>query len=106
MKLSVIANIIGAELNGNPELEIRGPGKIETSSIDQITFISNHLYAKHFKTTKAGAVIVSKDFVLPAKRDDITILKVKDPYFAFIKLLELFEVKKQKNILKTNTILE
>lgn len=98
MKLSVIANIIGAELNGNPELEIRGPGKIETSSIDQITFISNPLYAKHFKTTKAGAVIVSKDFVLPAKRDDITILKVKDPYFAFIKLLELFEVKKQKNI--------
>ncbi|MFA5012609.1 MAG: UDP-3-O-(3-hydroxymyristoyl)glucosamine N-acyltransferase [Ignavibacteria bacterium] len=98
MKLSEIANIIGADLTGNPELEIRGPGKIETSSIDQITFISNPLYKRHYKTTKAGAIIVSKDFVFPTNRDDISILKVKDPYFAFVKLLELFEVKRIKNV--------
>lgn len=98
MKLSEIANIIGADLTGNPELEIRGPGKIETSNIDQITFISNPLYKKHYKTTKAGAIIVSKDFVFPTNRDDISILKVKDPYFAFVKLLELFEVKRIKNV--------
>jgi len=98
VKLSEIANIIGADLTGNPELEIRGPGKIETSSIDQITFISNPLYKRHYKTTKAGAIIVSKDFVFPTNRDDISILKVKDPYFAFVKLLELFEVKRIKNV--------
>lgn len=98
MKLSEIANIIGAEITGNPELEIRGPGKIESSNEEQITFISNPLYAKHFKTTKAGAVIVSMDFEFPSERDDITILKVKDPYFAFIKVLEIFDVKKEKEV--------
>jgi len=106
VKLSEIANIIGADLQGNPELEIRGPGKIETSNEEQITFISNPLYAKHFKTTKAGAVIVSKDFVFPSNRKDISILKVKDPYFAFIKLLEIFEVKKIKDVgISSNSVL-
>ena len=35
-------------LSGNPDIEIRGLGKIETATADQITFISNPLYAKHF----------------------------------------------------------
>lgn len=106
MKLSEIANIIGADITGNPELEIRGLGKIETSNKEQITFISNPLYAKHFKTTNAGAIIVSMDFVFPSNRDDISILKVKDPYFAFIKLLEIFEVKKIKDVgISSNSIL-
>lgn len=98
MRLSEIANIIDAEITGNPELNITGLGKIETAANNQITFISNPLYAKHFVTTKAGAVIVSKDFIFPKDREDISILKVNDPYFAFVKLLELFEEKKVKRI--------
>ena len=96
MRLSEIVNIINAELTGNPDLEIVGLGKIETANDKQITFISNPLYAKYFKTTKAGAVIVSKDFEFSSIRNDISILKVNDPYLAFVKLLEVFEERKIK----------
>lgn len=98
MKLSEIVNIIDAELSGNPDIEITGLGKIETATGNQITFISNPLYAKHFKSTKAGAVIVSKNFEFPSNRNDISVLKVNDPYLAFIKLLEVFGEKRVKEV--------
>lgn len=96
MKLTEIANIIEGKISGNPEIEIRGLGKIESAISDQITFISNPLYAKYFGSTNAGAVIVAADFEAPVLRDDISIVKVKDPYLAFVKLLEIFDEKKVK----------
>lgn len=95
MILSELANIIDAEISGNQNIEIAGVGKIESSNADEITFISNPLYAKHFADTKAGAVIVSKDFEPPVERNDIAILRVNDPYLSFVKLLEVFESKEK-----------
>lgn len=95
MIISELANIIDAEISGDHNLEIKGVGKIETSTFNEITFISNPLYSKHFADTKAGAIIVSKNFELPVKRDDMTILRVNDPYLSFIKLLEVFESKEK-----------
>lgn len=91
MKASEISEILDAELDGDPDLEINNVAKIENANPDEITFISNPLYEKHFGTTNAGAVIVSKDFELPEKRPGISILRVHDPYRSFLILLDKFD---------------
>jgi UDP-3-O-[3-hydroxymyristoyl] glucosamine N-acyltransferase len=93
MKIRDIANIVGGVVTGNNEFEIIGVGKIESALETDITFISNLLYAKYFETTKAGAVIVSEDFEISKERNDIVIIRVKDPYMSFVKLQEYFEDK-------------
>jgi UDP-3-O-[3-hydroxymyristoyl] glucosamine N-acyltransferase len=90
MKVKEIAKYLDGELIGNAELEISNVGKIETAGKNEITFISNPLYEKYFSVTKAGAVLVSKTFESKEIRKDLTIIKVRDPYLAFVKLLELF----------------
>lgn len=91
MKLSEIAKLLGGKISGNEDIEITGVGKIESADINEITFISNPLYEKHFETTKAGAVIVSNEFEFKDKNKDISVVTVDDPYISFLKLLEMFE---------------
>lgn len=91
MKLYEIAKLIGGKIYGNEEIDISGVGKIESAEINEITFISNPLYEKHFGTTKAGAVIVSNDFKYEDNNRNVSVIKVEDPYISFLKLLEIFE---------------
>jgi UDP-3-O-[3-hydroxymyristoyl] glucosamine N-acyltransferase len=94
MKLSRIAEIINGELDGNGDIDIVGIGKIESAQPNEITFISNPVYEKHYHITEAGAIIVSKKFV-PAEstsKNKIppSLIRVDDPYISFLKLLEIF----------------
>src|SRR5438034_3674782 len=87
MKLSAIAAALGARLeNGVPEMEITGVAGIETAGPGQITFISNPKYAGVARVTKASAVIVAEDF--PAL--STAMLRSKNPYLDFARVLELF----------------
>ncbi len=90
MKVKDIAKYLDAEVTGNSETDIVNVGKIESARKDEITFISNPLYEKYFTSTNAGAVLVSKDFEIKEKRSDISVIRVQDPYLAFVSLLELF----------------
>jgi len=94
MKLSEIAKLLDAELIGDGDKEISGVGKIESAKPDEITFIANPAYEKYFSTTAAGAVMVSKKFSPRSKpglaKRNIPILRVEDPYLAFLDLLERF----------------
>jgi UDP-3-O-[3-hydroxymyristoyl] glucosamine N-acyltransferase len=90
MKVKEIAEYINGEVSGNAELEIINVGKIETAGKNEITFISNPLYEKFFSETNAGAVLVSKTFKIKEIRNDLTVIKVQDPYLSFVSLLELF----------------
>lgn len=82
MKVSEIAGLIGAKLEGNADLVISGVGKIEEAGPGEITFLANPKYKKYFETTKASAVIVSENF--EGDRNDVTLLKTRDPYMAFV----------------------
>ena len=97
MNIKEIANLLNGETEGNESIEITGVGKIETALPNEITFISNPLYEKFFNTTKAGAVIISEEFIIKQNRDDITIIRVEDPYISFLKLLEVFEIENNDN---------
>lgn len=82
MKVSDIARLVGAKVEGDAELEISGIGKIEEAKSGEITFLANPKYEKYFGTTEASAVIVHEDF--RSSRTDLTLLRAKDPYVAFV----------------------
>jgi UDP-3-O-[3-hydroxymyristoyl] glucosamine N-acyltransferase len=87
MKLSEIASTLGARLeNGSADTEITGVAGIETAGPGHITFFSNPKYAAAARTTKASAVIVAEGF--PAA--PITMLRSKNPYLDFARVLEMF----------------
>jgi UDP-3-O-[3-hydroxymyristoyl] glucosamine N-acyltransferase len=87
VKLADIAKFLNCELIGNEDVEIKRVAEIQSAVDGDITFIANPKYEKFFDTTKASAVIVGKNFA--KRRDDLSILLVDDPYFAFVKVLKL-----------------
>ncbi len=89
MKFTVnqIALLLGGTVVGNGEEEISTLGKIEDAAMGSISFLSNLKYEPFLYTTKASAVIVSKDFQ-PKKEVPATLIKVDDPYSSFTVLLE------------------
>ncbi|MBS1517971.1 MAG: UDP-3-O-(3-hydroxymyristoyl)glucosamine N-acyltransferase [Bacteroidetes bacterium] len=92
MKLGEIAEIINGRIEGDRDIDITGPGKIESAEAHQITFLANPRYEKYFSDTKAGCVIVSEDFNPKNPSVKISVIRVKDPYSSFLRLIEIFEV--------------
>jgi UDP-3-O-[3-hydroxymyristoyl] glucosamine N-acyltransferase len=90
MKAGEIAELLNGTLSGDKDLDIVNVGKIETASRNEITFISNPLYEKFFNTTTAGAILLSENFNVKSPRNDLTVIRVLDPYLAFLKLIDIF----------------
>ena len=86
MKLKEIAERLDCALEGNGEMEITGVNSLERAEPGDLTFLANRKYTPLLQTTRAGAVLIAKDFgpvSQPALRCD-------DPYLAFAKALEFF----------------
>lgn len=86
MKLGEVAKALGAELKGDPELEITGVRGIEEAGPTEITFVANPKYAGLAKTTRAAAVVVEPEF----GEISVATLRIKNPYHAFSRALGLF----------------
>jgi UDP-3-O-[3-hydroxymyristoyl] glucosamine N-acyltransferase len=91
--LEYLAHYLGADLllkpgaaqgdqiiSGLTTLELAGPG--------QITFLSNPKYAKHLLTTRASAVIMSKDFI---QESPVSVLVMNNPALGSSKIAALFQ---------------
>ncbi len=91
MKLRDIASLLGAEVeSASGGLEIRGVAKIEEAAAGDITFLANPKYARHLGNTRASAVIVARTLtVAPGERTPV-LVRVDDPYVAFLRLLVTF----------------
>ncbi len=91
MKYTVqqIADVLEGEVAGNPTVEVWTLSKIEEGQEGSISFLSNEKYTPHIYTTRASAVIVNATFV-PDKEIKTTLIKVKDAYGAFSKLLQFY----------------
>ena len=85
MKLSEIAEKVGARLEGN-DVEIDSVAGIGEARAGQLTFIANPKYASQAKSTQASAVIVDNNFP-PLQKST---LRTKNPYLAFAQVLQLF----------------
>lgn len=93
MTVAEISELLDGSVQGDSEKIITGVGKIESAEPGEITFIANSLYEKFFEHTKAGAILVSDDFQIKFPRNDISVIRVHDPYRGFLILLEEFEKK-------------
>jgi len=86
MKLGELADRLGAELRGDPQVEVTGVKGIEAAGPSEITFVANPRYSALARTTKAAAVLVEPEFPeVPTPT-----LRLKNPYLAFSRALGLF----------------
>jgi UDP-3-O-[3-hydroxymyristoyl] glucosamine N-acyltransferase len=92
MKFTVnqIATLLNGEVQGDDSLIISQLSKIEEGSNGDISFLANAKYEPFLYTTKATAVIVSKDFE-PKKDFSTTLIVVENAYTAFTQLLEEYQ---------------
>ncbi|MFH0881492.1 MAG: UDP-3-O-(3-hydroxymyristoyl)glucosamine N-acyltransferase [bacterium] len=81
-----LADQIGAEVVGDPNVIIEGVAKIEEASPQEVTFISNPAYRRYLQTTRASAIIIDS---VP-EGGAATYLVTPQPYLAFLKVLRLF----------------
>ena len=97
MKYSVaqIAELISAEIVGDPNAEITTICKIEEGVPGGLTFLSNPKYTHFLYTTKATAAIVNNDFV-PEQEVSCTLVKVINSYLAFAQLLNFCQQNKPR----------
>ena len=92
-----IAGILDGEIEGDPRAEVDRLAKIEEGTAGSITFLANPKYTSFIYSTKATITIVSNNFKAE-DRLSTTLIKVKDPYTAFSKLLEYYnQVKLNKS---------
>ena len=86
MKLSELAQRLGAELTGSGEIEITGVNGIEEAGPSEVTFVANPRYAGLARTTRAAAILVEPDF----PEIECPTLRIKNSYWAFSRALGLF----------------
>jgi UDP-3-O-[3-hydroxymyristoyl] glucosamine N-acyltransferase len=89
MKLSELATATGARVDGNGgELEIKGAAGLGEAASGDVTFLANPRYTPQVKNTLATAIYLAEE--TPVGRDDIAVLRAKDPYLAYTRALILF----------------
>ncbi len=92
-----IADILEGKVEGNPEAEVSELAKIEEGGEGTLTFLSNPKYTSFLYTTNATITIVNDSLELD-QPVDTTLIKVKDAYKAFSKLLEYYnQIKLNKS---------
>lgn len=85
-----IAQLVGGEVEGNPEAVVRNVSKIEEGMPETLTFFANPKYEKYVYTTEASVVIVDHTFV-PQQEVKATLIRVPNSYQALATLLEMYE---------------
>ena len=89
-KLSQLAEILGAELEGDASKEIIGINTLEKFLEQEISFIARESYLTKLSTTKAGAVICSTDH---SELFTGNKLICENPYLTYARCTELFKEK-------------
>lgn len=84
MKLGDLAKRIGCELRGDGGVEILRAAPIETAGPGDLSFVANPRYARHLKTTRASAVVLSLD----APEVPLPSLRSANPQLAFARAVE------------------
>lgn len=104
---SELAVLLNGRVVGSPEVRVRRLAKIESAGPGSVSFLSNPEYERFIYSTEASIVIVAETFEpsqdLP---QDLTLLRVEDPYRAFARLLEAYDaiLKRQEGIHPTAVV--
>jgi UDP-3-O-[3-hydroxymyristoyl] glucosamine N-acyltransferase len=96
MKLAELAELTGATVEtqssdaeaSSSNLDITGAAGLDGAIHGQVTFLANPRYTPRVKSTKASAIYIADGADIG--RNDIFVLRAKDPYLAYTKALRLF----------------
>jgi len=86
MKLGEIARKLGCEVQGDVAVEITGVAGIEEAESGELTFLVNRKYRAALATTRASAILVSRD----EPPVPMAALRSANPYLDFARAIELF----------------
>ncbi|MEM7371227.1 MAG: UDP-3-O-(3-hydroxymyristoyl)glucosamine N-acyltransferase [Bacteroidota bacterium] len=86
LRISQIAELIQAKIEGNADLYIQSLAKIETAKQGELSFLGNLRYESFLYSSNASAIIVDENFT-PSQEINPTLLRVANPYEAFRLLL-------------------
>ncbi|MBN1279220.1 MAG: UDP-3-O-(3-hydroxymyristoyl)glucosamine N-acyltransferase [Chlorobium sp.] len=78
------------ELHGSGDTFISAPAKIEEAQTGQVSFIANEKYLRFLASTTASLVIVGNQVSLDNVAPGTSVIRVGDPYTAFMLLLQKF----------------
>ncbi len=85
-----IADFLEGKLEGDDRITVSNIAKIEEAGNGDLTFLANPAYTPYVYTTKASIVLVHDDFI-PENPIHGTLIRVKDPYGALARLLDLYQ---------------
>ncbi|MCB0655922.1 MAG: UDP-3-O-(3-hydroxymyristoyl)glucosamine N-acyltransferase [Saprospiraceae bacterium] len=89
-KASDIAALVQGTVEGDPNVTVTEPSKIEEGKPGTITFLANPKYESHLYRSQASIVLVSRDFI-PERPLPQTLIRVDQVYQALQKLLEVYQ---------------
>ncbi len=84
-----LADLLDGIVDGNPDVTVNRPSKIEEGEPGSISFLGNLKYEEYAYTTKASILLVSKDFE-PRQTVHATLVRVDNVYVAIQQLLQHF----------------
>ena len=84
-----LSKILSGSVEGDPNVKVDRPSKIEEGGKGTISFLANPKYESYAYTTTASIILVSKEFK-PAKPISATLIRVDDVYSCVALLLDKF----------------
>ncbi len=90
-----IAEIIDGKIEGDPNVKVSGPARIESGKPGTICFFANPKYEQYVYTTRCDILIVNDSFV-PSAPVHPTMIRVPDSYSAVATLLDFFHSQKKQ----------
>jgi UDP-3-O-[3-hydroxymyristoyl] glucosamine N-acyltransferase len=82
--LGEIAEVTGAELDGDPDCKISRVSPLQIAEAGEISFLANKRHVRYLKNTRASVVILKKE---DKSRCPVATLVCEDPYLAFALVL-------------------
>jgi UDP-3-O-[3-hydroxymyristoyl] glucosamine N-acyltransferase len=86
--LAELADLCGAELEGDGGRVIEGPASLAEATQREISFFAHPKYRDELLATQAAAVLVKRGTAIP--RDDLSLLRCADPSAAFTRVIRAF----------------
>ena len=89
--VATLAAHVGGTVVGDKQRPIARCNGLLSAGPEEISFLSNHKYAVHLNTTRAGCVVVGRDALTINRTDDWSpaLIQTDDPYYSFRQILVL-----------------
>ncbi|MFQ6674715.1 MAG: UDP-3-O-(3-hydroxymyristoyl)glucosamine N-acyltransferase [Fidelibacterota bacterium] len=84
--LRELAALVHGEIVGDPDVDIKGVAELHRASPGSISFLHDPRYRKFLKTTKASAVVVTRD----EEVGHINAIRVDNPALSFSRIMDHF----------------